>query len=271
MSGSHTKFPPLFKGIALFTPGGDLIYCIDPSKRRRWHIHLCAALQEMLGLSEPPHFLVPCYTATLDQWLDPSTGEIKRSAEAYAPVWRYRSLLNAIFDTEDLIWQPASPSEALCSPVVVASYYQQFPQLWDNHDLVVQLQQGEHSKDSAPSLTPKTGQSPHVPTAELRHRPRPNAQGYVLRLFISGHSLATERTLETLHQLLERSTRYPYTLKVIDVLKHPEQAEADHISATPTLMKVWPEPVRRIVGELNDISTILRLLEPLEKGESNSI
>lgn len=102
------------------------------------------------------------------------------------------------------------------------------------------------------------------------HKPFPSdsngktTEGYVLRLFVSGDSLATENTLQTLHQLLERSLNYPYTLKVIDVLKHPEQAEASHISATPTLMKVWPKPKRRIVGELSDVDTILRLLGLLE-------
>jgi circadian clock protein KaiB len=93
----------------------------------------------------------------------------------------------------------------------------------------------------------------------------PQTAGYALRLFVSGHSLATERTLATLHQLLERSVSHPYTLKVIDVLKHPEQAEVDQISATPTLIKVWPKPIRRIVGELNDVDMILRLLGTLEQ------
>jgi circadian clock protein KaiB len=42
--------------------------------------------------------------------------------------------------------------------------------------------------------------------------------------------------------------------------KHPEQADADRISATPTLIRVWPEPVRRIVGQCDEVETILRLL-----------
>ena len=69
--------PQLFKGIALFTPGGDLIYCIDSSKQGRWHLNLCAALQEILDLPEPPHFLVPCYTATIDHWLNPQTQKVQ--------------------------------------------------------------------------------------------------------------------------------------------------------------------------------------------------
>jgi circadian clock protein KaiB len=62
-----------------------------------------------------------------------------------------------------------------------------------------------------------------------------------LRLFVSGNSALTERTLQRLHQLLEKSLGPPYTLKVVDVFKHPEQAEADQISATPPLIKVWPK------------------------------
>ncbi|WP_239651521.1 hypothetical protein [Neosynechococcus sphagnicola] len=60
--------PNLFKGIALFTPGGDLIYGIDVSKQSRWHLHLCTALQELLGLTEPPHFfssLLYCHRRSL--------------------------------------------------------------------------------------------------------------------------------------------------------------------------------------------------------------
>lgn len=91
--------PQLFKGIALFTPGGDLMYCIDPNKQGRWHLNLCAALQEILDLPEPPHFLVPCYTATIDHWLNPRTQQVQIFAEAYPAVIRHQAVLNAIFGT----------------------------------------------------------------------------------------------------------------------------------------------------------------------------
>ncbi|NES93319.1 circadian clock KaiB family protein, partial [Okeania sp. SIO2B9] len=76
-----------------------------------------------------------------------------------------------------------------------------------------------------------------------------------------GNNIGTERTLKSLHQILEKSLSHPYTLKVIDVLQNPEQAEADQITATPTLIRVWPLPVRRIVGEFNDVEKIIKLLE----------
>jgi circadian clock protein KaiB len=88
----------------------------------------------------------------------------------------------------------------------------------------------------------------------------PQPQGYVLRLFVAGSSSGTERILRKLHDLLDKSLQQPYTLKVIDVQQHPDFAEADQVTATPTLMRVYPTPVKRIVGELNDAQTILRIL-----------
>ncbi|WP_366558061.1 circadian clock KaiB family protein [Okeania sp. SIO3B5] len=236
----------------MFTPGGDLIYCIDPSKQNRWHLHLCVELQEILGLSEPPHFLIPGYTATIDKWLDHRTQQVQVSAEAYAPVLRYQILLNAIFKTDNLIWQPAPWSEEFCNPMVISTYYDQFSQLWKNHNLVVHLEQQEFNLDSTPEVLTS---SLDLQLEKLK------VQGYVLRLFVSGNSIGTERAMKSLHQILEQSLSHPYTLKVIDVLQHPEQAEADQITATPTLIRVWPLPVRRIVGEFNDVEKILTLLE----------
>ncbi|MBK1987807.1 circadian clock KaiB family protein [Sphaerospermopsis aphanizomenoides BCCUSP55] len=239
--------PQLFKGIALFTPGGDLIYCIDPSKQDRWHLHLCASLQEILDLPEPPHFLVPCYTATIDHWLNPRTQQVQTFAEAYPAVMRHQSVLRAIFGTGELVWQPAPWQDGLCDRMVLATYRASFPQLWEDHDLIVRLDLAD--------IAPRYPQNTLYPQRE-----KPNTQGYVLRLFVAGHSASTERSLENLHELLERSLKYPYTLKVIDVLTHPEQAEIDQVSATPTLVKVWPHPIRRIVGDLDNVDKLLQML-----------
>ena len=46
-------------------------------------------------------------------------------------------------------------------------------------------------------------------------------------------------------------------LKVIDVLKNPQLAEEDKILATPTLAKILPPPVRRIIGDLSDRERVL--------------
>lgn len=240
--------PELFKGIALFTPGGDLIYCIDPSKQSQWHLSLCLALQECLSLPEPPHFLIPSYTATLDRWRDPYTQQIKTSAEVYPAVQRYQDLLNAIFET-DSEWQIAPWQEESCNPMLLETYRASFPQLWESHDLIVGIEGQDRLGLSSSEVIlddfPVNGD---------------RSQGYVLRLFVSGNSTVTKHTLETIHQLLEQGLRYPYTLKVIDILQHPEEAELNHVSAIPTLVRVWPKPVKRIVGELDDWSRVLQII-----------
>lgn len=260
-NSSLTSQPPdLFKGIALFTPGGDLVYCIDPLKRNRWHLQLCAVLQEMLGLSEPPHFLVPCYTATVDRWLDPQSQQLRTVAEASPRVLRYQPLLNVLFGVRELIWEAAPYPEGICDPFVLDVYQQQFPQLWQNHDLVVRFEKIE------PLPPAPAGENSSLAWSPLNRHEK--TQGYVLRLFVSDNSLATERILQNLHQLLDRVLQQPYTLKVVDIHKHPEQAEADQIAATPTLVKVWPHPVRRIVGDLEDVNKVLRVLAPLPEGKA---
>ena len=46
-------------------------------------------------------------------------------------------------------------------------------------------------------------------------------------------------------------------MKVIDVLKQPQLAEEDKILATPTLSKILPPPVRKIIGDLSDREKVL--------------
>ncbi len=189
---------------------------------------------------------MPCYTATLDRWLDSATRQVRTFAEAYPLVFRYRALLDAVFETQHINWQMAPLPEEVCKPAMLATYRPQFPQLWESHDLVIRVESRPIKSESAHRSAIASAQT--------------YTQGYVLRLFVSGYSAATQRILENLHQLLEESIDHPYTLKVIDIFTHPEQAEIDQVSATPTLVKVYPRPVRRIVGDLSDVNRVLRML-----------
>ncbi|MEO0947779.1 MAG: circadian clock KaiB family protein [Cyanobacteria bacterium J06641_5] len=252
-----------FKGIALLTPGGDLVYCLDPCKRQRWHAHLCEALQQHLDLPEVPHFLVPGYTATVDRWLDPSTGTLRTSAELYPPVRCYRTLLAALFETPEHLWHVLPWQETTCDPLLLAGYRDRFPQLWENHHLVLSVEvPGANGEEQVSAASPAV--SAGAPPVLTEPEPNPLSQGYVLQLFVSGHDRITEKTLQVLHELLEGNLAQPYTLKIVDVLKHPEQAEANHISATPTLLRLWPQPVRRIVGDLMDPQRLLRSIGVLQ-------
>ena len=49
-------------------------------------------------------------------------------------------------------------------------------------------------------------------------------------------------------------------LEIIDLLAHPLRALADEIIVTPTLIKLLPLPVQRVVGNLSDTSQVLLAL-----------
>ena len=80
---------------------------------------------------------------------------------------------------------------------------------------------------------------------------------YVLKLYVAGNTTNSIRALKTLNNILEQDFQGVYALKVIDVLKNPQLAEEDKILATPTLSKVLPPPVRKIIGDLSDREKVL--------------
>ncbi|MBK1986732.1 circadian clock protein KaiB [Sphaerospermopsis aphanizomenoides BCCUSP55] len=80
---------------------------------------------------------------------------------------------------------------------------------------------------------------------------------YVLKLYVAGNTPNSVRALSTLKNILEQEFQGVYALKVIDVLKNPQLAEEDKILATPTLSKILPPPVRKIIGDLSDRERVL--------------
>ena len=85
----------------------------------------------------------------------------------------------------------------------------------------------------------------------------PPTKTYILKLYVAGNTPNSVRAMKTLRNILETEFRGVYALKVIDVLKNPQLAEEDKILATPTLAKILPPPVRRIIGDLSDRERVL--------------
>ena len=90
----------------------------------------------------------------------------------------------------------------------------------------------------------------------------------VLKLYITGHTANSEKAIENLKNILDSKLNGLYSLKVIDVLKNPQLAEEDKILATPTLTKLLPHPVRKIIGDLSDKEKILLGLDLTVEKES---
>ncbi len=83
---------------------------------------------------------------------------------------------------------------------------------------------------------------------------------YELKLYVIGRTPKSVDVIEELVRLLEDALDGHYDLEVIDIIESPELAEKDGILATPTLEKVSPEPVRKIIGDLSDKERVLLVL-----------
>ena len=82
----------------------------------------------------------------------------------------------------------------------------------------------------------------------------------VLRLYIAGNAPNSLRAIENLKVFCADKLFAGYELEIVDLLKEPRRALADGIVVTPTLLKVSPSPVKRLIGNLSDAASVLRTL-----------
>lgn len=79
----------------------------------------------------------------------------------------------------------------------------------------------------------------------------------VLRLYVTGNTMRSTRAVENLRRLLETHAAGHFELEVIDIYLHPEAAVAAQIIAAPTLVRLHPGPLRRVIGDLSDSNKVL--------------
>ena len=84
---------------------------------------------------------------------------------------------------------------------------------------------------------------------------------YQLRLFVTGHTPASTLARKHLRTLCEGEFRGCCEFEVVDVIERPELADEARIIATPTLIKLTPEPQRKIIGDLSNRDRLLLALE----------
>ena len=78
-----------------------------------------------------------------------------------------------------------------------------------------------------------------------------------LRLYVAGQTPNCVKAFKNLKDICERELQGRYKIEIIDLLKNPELAKGDKIIAIPTLVRKLPEPVRKIIGSLQDTERVL--------------
>ena len=82
-------------------------------------------------------------------------------------------------------------------------------------------------------------------------------KSYLLRLYITGNSINSQRAIANLLKLCQEELNNQYQVEIIDVLEEPHKAEQEKILVTPTLIKQLPPPLQRIIGDLSNKEKVL--------------
>ena len=83
---------------------------------------------------------------------------------------------------------------------------------------------------------------------------------FKFRLYVAGDAENSAQAVANLNALCRTHLPDRHEIDVVDVFREPKRALEDGIFMTPTLVKLAPSPVRRIIGTLSQAQTVLLAL-----------
>jgi circadian clock protein KaiB len=84
---------------------------------------------------------------------------------------------------------------------------------------------------------------------------------YVLRLYVAGSTPQSSRAITNIKTICETHLKGRYILTVVDLYEQKERAREDQIMVAPTLVRLSPQPVRRLIGDLSQTARVLAALD----------
>jgi circadian clock protein KaiB len=78
-----------------------------------------------------------------------------------------------------------------------------------------------------------------------------------LRLYVAGGTPRSTAALSNLQKICDEHLPGRYRIEVVDLLKRPQLAAGDQILAVPTLVRILPEPLKKVIGDLSDTQRVL--------------
>jgi len=91
---------------------------------------------------------------------------------------------------------------------------------------------------------------------------------FVLRLYVAGATDRSRQAILRARQLCETELKDNFELEVIDVYQQPILARDGQIVATPTLVREFPRPMRRLIGNLANTTGLFVGLDLYTKGKT---
>jgi circadian clock protein KaiB len=82
-------------------------------------------------------------------------------------------------------------------------------------------------------------------------------QHYQLRLYITGTTTRSSQAISNIRALCDEFLPGHYDLEVVDIYQQPTEAAKEQIIAAPTLIKQFPIPPKRLIGDLSDRDKVM--------------
>jgi circadian clock protein KaiB len=89
------------------------------------------------------------------------------------------------------------------------------------------------------------------------HEEQPEVPEWQLRLYVAGQTAKSTAAFDNLKRVCETHLAGRYSIEVVDLLVNPRLAAGDQILAVPTLVRKFPEPIRKIIGDLSNEERVL--------------
>jgi len=80
---------------------------------------------------------------------------------------------------------------------------------------------------------------------------------YILSLFVTGILPNSTRAIVNINAICEKYLKGRYELEIIDIYQQPSLAISEKIVAVPVLIRRFPLPEIRMIGDLSDIGKVL--------------
>ena len=80
---------------------------------------------------------------------------------------------------------------------------------------------------------------------------------FILKLFVSGASPNSVKAIQNIKTICDFHLQEKYKLEIVDVYQDSGVAEKEQIVALPLLIKKFPLPERKLVGDMSNTQKVL--------------
>jgi circadian clock protein KaiB len=84
-----------------------------------------------------------------------------------------------------------------------------------------------------------------------------NRERLRLCLYVAGQAPNSLRAIANIKAICDEHFALSHDLEIVDLLDHPRRGLTDGIIVTPTLLKLQPLPLQRVIGNLSDTTQVL--------------